>query len=99
MKQSQNEKFDALSRSARERAHENEHALSVAFEMISKYEAHPSTEELNGVDLKQLYKWMANMLSGYPVDINDGPTKEFLRECYKVMIRFQQKKNFTLFIA
>lgn len=97
MKQSNNKSFDILNKSAILLNNKLNPIISVALESISEYEDHPSTDDLNGIDLKQLYKWMANLLAGYPVDIQEGPTKEFLENCYKV--RFKEENFvFVLFL-
>lgn len=64
-----------------------DNTLPVTLEAIANLEEHPPPSELNGIDLKVLYQTLANMTAGYPVnDIEDGPTKEFLKHCYMVNI-------------
>lgn len=84
MKQNRNKTFESIAKYTQAINGQNNPLLPVAFEKISEYENHPSPEELNGIDLKELYKWMANLFAGFPVDIKEGPTKDFLNECYKV---------------
>lgn len=86
MKQNNNKSFDILNKNAITLNNKHNPIISVALETITEYENHPSKDELNGIDLKQLYKWMANLLAGYPVDIKEGPTKDFLENCYKVKV-------------
>lgn len=62
-----------------------DNTLPVTLEAISNFEKHPSPSDVNGVDLKVLYQMLANMTAGYPVDdIEHGPTKDFLKQCYTV---------------
>lgn len=62
-----------------------DNTLPVTLEAISQLEDHPHPNRLNGIDLKLLYRYLANLMAGYPVkDLDDGPTKEFLRNCYSV---------------
>lgn len=64
-----------------------DNTLPVTLEAIGNLEKHPSPAELNGIDLKALYKLLANMSAGYPIgDLEDGPTKEFLKQCYQVSV-------------
>lgn len=62
-----------------------DNTLPVTLEAIANFEKHPSPSDVNGVDLKVLYQMLANMTAGYPVDdIEHGPTKDFLKQCYTV---------------
>lgn len=66
-------------------ANVTDNTLSVTFEAFANLEKHPAANEVNGVDLKQLYKLLANLMAGYPIDeLEDGPTKDFLHKCYSV---------------
>lgn len=73
---------DELSKNATE--NRNDNLFSVVMERILHTEDLPDAESVNGIDLKQLYNWMANSMAGYPIDIEDGPTKDFLQNCYSV---------------
>lgn len=62
-----------------------DNTLPVTLEAITNLEEHPPPSEVNEIDLKALYQMLANMTAGYPVDeLEDGPTKEFLKQCYTV---------------
>lgn len=62
-----------------------DNTLPVTLDAIANLEKHPSPEQLNGIDLKVLYQTLANMTAGYPVnEIENGPTREFLKQCYMV---------------
>ncbi|XP_055323813.1 uncharacterized protein LOC129578763 isoform X2 [Sitodiplosis mosellana] len=62
-----------------------DNTLPVTLEAIANLEKHPPPAELNGIDLEALYKLLANTTAGYPIDdLDDGPTKEFLKQCYRV---------------
>lgn len=78
---------------------QTDNTLPVTLEAISKSEKHPPPADINGIDLKVLYRMLANMTAGYPVDeLKDGPTKEFLRRCYAVSIcrRCIPKKHMSI---
>ncbi|XP_031617994.1 uncharacterized protein LOC116337508 isoform X2 [Contarinia nasturtii] len=61
----------------------SDNTLPVTLEAIANLEKHPPPSEVNGIDLKALYKMLASMSAGYPVeDLEDGPTKQFLKQCY-----------------
>lgn len=62
----------------------NDNLFSLACEHIQHSELLPDPADVNGINLKQLYSWMGNACAGYPIDIDDGPTKDFLLKCYKV---------------
>lgn len=63
----------------------NDNTLPATFEAIANIEAHPTPDTVNGIDLKRLYKLMANLMAGYPTEeLEDGPTKDFLYKCYAV---------------
>lgn len=63
-----------------------DNTLPVTLEAIANLDALPKPEEVNGIDLKALYRMMASLSAGYPVEeLDDGPTKEFLKHCYKVI--------------
>lgn len=62
-----------------------DNTLPVTLEAIAKSEKHPPPSEVNGIDLKVLYQMLANMTAGHPVDdLESGPTKDFLKQCYAV---------------
>lgn len=62
-----------------------DNTLPVTLEAIANLEKHPRPSELNGIDLKALYKMLANMTAGYPIEeLDEGATKEFLKQCYTV---------------
>lgn len=62
-----------------------DNALPVTLEAMANLEKHPTPAELNGIDLKVIYKLLANATAGYPIDeLDDGPTKDFLKQCYTV---------------
>lgn len=62
-----------------------DNTLPVTLEAIADFEKHPRPSELNGIDLKVLYKMLANMTAGYPIEeLDEGATKEFLKQCYTV---------------
>lgn len=64
----------------------NENVFSVALEVIANTEAIPDPDELDGIDLRKLYKLLANLMAGYPTESVDGATKLFLEECYNVSL-------------
>lgn len=69
-----------------------DNTLPVTLEAIANLEKHPSPADLNGIDLTILYNVLANMTAGYPIDeLENGPTKEFLKQCYTVS---QQNMHF-----
>lgn len=66
----------------------SDNMLPVTLEAIANLEKHPPPGEVSGVDLKALYQMLANMSAGYPVkDLPEGPTKEFLKQCYTVSVQ------------
>lgn len=66
-------------------AHLTDNTLPATLAAIAEFESHPETTELNGIDLKRLYKYLANLMAGYPTeDLEEGPTKQFLYKCYGV---------------
>lgn len=73
---------DELSKNTEE--NRNDNLFSLTLERIAQTEELPEPEETDGIDLKQLYSWVANSMAGYPIEIEDGPTKDFLEECYTV---------------
>lgn len=84
-----NKYFLNLDQCARNLSENNEAAtdntLPVTLEAIANHEALPEPSKMNGIDLKVLYRTLANMTAGYPVEeIPDGPTKDFLKTCYTV---------------
>lgn len=89
MKTKENQHFTNLNKCAGKLSkntteNRNDNLFSLALERIAQTEEIPQPEEVDGVDLKQLYNWMANSMAGYPIDIEEGPTKDFLRDCYTV---------------
>lgn len=58
--------------------------VPLIIEMISKTELCPQPEEMNGVDLRNIYGVIANLMAGYPTEELNRTSKEFLDECYKV---------------
>lgn len=68
-----------------ERESTTDNTLPVTLEAIANLDTHPKPEEVNGVDLKVLYQMLANLCAGYPIEeLENGPTKEFLKQCYTV---------------
>lgn len=66
-------------------AHLTDNTLPATLAAIAEFESHPETNEVNGIDLKRLYTFLANLMAGYPTeDLEEGPTKEFLHKCYGV---------------
>lgn len=64
-----------------------DNTLPVTLEAIANSEQHPSPDHVDGVNLQVLYQFLANITAGYPIDdIENGPTKEFLKQCFTVMI-------------
>lgn len=62
-----------------------DNTLPVTLEAIANLDALPKPEDVNGVDLKVLYRMLASLCAGYPIEeLENGPTKEFLKQCYKV---------------
>lgn len=92
VKAQNNQRYLNLNRCAKDLSNSNDiqftdNALPVTLEAISQFENLPTPELLNGVDLKILYETLANLMAGYPVnEIEDGPTKEFLHQCYSVYL-------------
>lgn len=89
MKENGNQHFTNLNKCANELSkntseNRNDNLFSLTLERIAQTEDIPEPEEMNGIDLKQLYSWMANSMAGYPIEIEDGPTKDFLQDCYRV---------------
>lgn len=89
MKSNNNQRFANLNHCANELSknlteNQNDNLFSLTLERIAQTEELPEPEETNGVDLKQLYSWMANAMAGYPNEIEDGPSKDFLQDCYMV---------------
>lgn len=89
MKTNQNQPYANLTKCAEELSknpaeNQNDNLFSLALERIAQNEELPEPEDTNGIDLKQLYGWMANSMAGYPIEIEDGPTKDFLQDCYTV---------------
>lgn len=91
MKENGNKHFATLNKCADELSkntieNRNDNLFSLALERIAQTEDLPEPEDVNGIDLKVLYSWMANAMAGYPIDIDEGPTKDFLRDCYTVSV-------------
>lgn len=89
MKTINNQHYANLTKSAEELStnpteNRNDNLFSLALERIAQTEELPEPEETNGIDLRQLYSWIANSMAGYPIEIEDGPTKDFLQDCYTV---------------
>lgn len=90
MKTQKNQRFMNLNRCAGNLIDDDEttitdNALPVTLEAISNLEKLPAPSEVNGIDLKMLYKILANLMAGYPInELEDGPTKVFLHQCYSV---------------
>lgn len=89
MKENENKHFATLNKCADELSkntmeNRNDNLFSLALERIAHTEELPEPEDVDGIDLKLLYSWMANSMAGYPIEIDDGPTKDFLRDCYTV---------------
>lgn len=62
-----------------------DNTLPVTLEAIANLEKLPKPADVCGVDLKTLYQMLAQLSAGFPVDeLEDGPTKEFLKQCYSV---------------
>lgn len=62
-----------------------DNTLPITMEAISNIDRLPPPNEVNGVDLKLLYETLANLMAGYPTnEIPEGPTKEFLKQCFSV---------------
>lgn len=62
-----------------------DNTLPVTLEAIATHEELPEPAAVNGIDLKILYEMLANMTAGYPVEeLSDGPTKDFLKQCFTV---------------
>lgn len=62
----------------------NDCCVPLVLELISRTEAFPTPDEMNGIDLKRIYGVLANLMAGYPVEELDPASKEFLKGCYKV---------------
>ena len=60
--------------------------LPLQVEMISKRESSPTPDEMNGIDLKELYGALGNLMMGYPVEELNPASKSFLEECYKELM-------------
>lgn len=64
-----------------------DNTLPVTLEAIANIENHPKPDEVNDIDLKKLYQFLANITAGYPIDdLENGPTKDFLKQCFSVRI-------------
>lgn len=62
-----------------------DNTLPVTLEAIANIEEHPKPDEVNDIDLKVLYQFLANITAGYPInDLENGPTKDFLKQCFSV---------------
>ncbi|XP_037939414.1 uncharacterized protein LOC119672439 [Teleopsis dalmanni] len=57
--------------------------LAIIYHEIADHVQHPDPEELDGIDLKKAYKFLANALEGKPQIPPDGPTGEFLKEQFE----------------
>ncbi|XP_037941061.1 uncharacterized protein LOC119674008 [Teleopsis dalmanni] len=57
--------------------------LAYLYNNIADTEEHPDPAELDGIDLKKAYKFLANALEGNPQIPPDGPTSEFLKQQLK----------------
>lgn len=85
-----NKRFSNLSKcladlSASGAAHLTDNTLPATLAAIAEFESHPETDEVNGIDLKRLYKYLANLMAGHPTEeLEEGPTKQFLYKCYGV---------------
>lgn len=92
MKTQKNQRYLNLNRCAKDLSNTSniqftDNALPVTMEAIYQLESLPPPEEVNGVDLKILYKTLANLMAGYPVnEIEDDPTKVFLYQCFSVCL-------------
>lgn len=92
MRQSRNDAFERLKVNAKalndtsetNELQNNSNLFSVAMEAIASQENHPTPDEVDGIDVKKLYEWLANFMAGNPTEVDDGPTKEFLKECFTV---------------
>lgn len=63
----------------------NDNTLPATFEAIANIEAQPEPSTVNGINLRRLYKWLANLMAGYPTEeLEEGPTKDFLYKCFAV---------------
>lgn len=66
-----------------------DNTLPVTLEAIANIENHPQPDEVNDIDLKVLYQFLANITAGYPTDdLENGPTKDFLKQCFSVRILY-----------
>lgn len=66
-----------------------DNTLPVTLEAIANIEKHPQPDEVNDINLKVLYQFLANVTAGYPIDdLENGPTKDFLKQCFSVRIPF-----------
>lgn len=88
-----NKHFMNLDECARNLLEHNEcttdNTLPVTLEAIANFEEHPQPDKINGIDLKMLYQFLANVTAGYPInDLENGPTKDFLKQCFSVRINF-----------
>lgn len=86
-----NKHFMNLDECARNVLEHNEcttdNTLPVTLEAIANIEKHPQPDEVNDINLKVLYQFLANITAGYPInDLENGPTKEFLKQCFSVRI-------------
>lgn len=102
MKTQNNQRYLNLNRCAKDLSNSNDipftdNALPVTLEAIKQFENLPTPEQVNGVDLKILYETIANLMAGYPVnEIEDGPTKEFLYQCYSVYMSLNDRLIFEI---
>lgn len=86
-----NKHFMNLDECARNVLEHNEcttdNTLPVTLEAIANFEEHPQPDEVNDINLKELYQFLANATAGYPInDLENGPTKDFLKQCFTVRI-------------
>lgn len=79
-----------------------DNTLPVTLEAIANIEKHPKPDEVNDIDLKVLYQFLANITAGYPIDdLENGATKDFLKQCFSVRINcnlFAESLNKTVTI-
>lgn len=62
-----------------------DNTLPVTLEAIANLEKHPEPADVCGVDLKKIYQMLAQLSAGFPVEeLEEGPTKEFLKQCFSV---------------
>ncbi|XP_039277407.1 uncharacterized protein LOC120348757 [Nilaparvata lugens] len=55
--------------------------LAAIMKMIASFEALPTVEEADGIDFRELYLWLAEVIGGQPMRSLSVPTAEYLSQC------------------